>query len=65
MWDYGKISEINQVGLAIRFIKTNKKLDNALKTKNWAVVAYYYNGELYKKYNYDTRLQTSYNKFKI
>lgn len=63
MWDFAKISEANQVELAIRFIKSNTKLDGALKSKNWPIVAYYYNGELYKKYNYDSRLKESFLKY--
>jgi hypothetical protein len=61
MWDYAKESEANQVELAIRFIKRNPKLDQALKNNDWATVAYYYNGSGYKKYNYDIRLQRAYN----
>lgn len=56
MWDYAKVSERNQLDLAMRFIKSNKKLDNALKTGDAATFAYYYNGSQYKKYKYDTRL---------
>lgn len=56
MWDYAKVSERNQLDLAIRFIKSNKKLDNALKNGDAATFAYYYNGSKYKKYKYDTRL---------
>lgn len=60
MWDYGKVSEANQVDLGIRFIKANVKLDKALREKDWPTFAYYYNGEGYKKYNYDTRLAQEY-----
>lgn len=60
MWDYAKQSEANQIDLAIRFIKLNKKLDAALKNKDWPTVAYYYNGSAYKKFNYDTRLLLAY-----
>ncbi len=56
MWDHAKVSEANQVDIAIRFIKLNPKLDAALKNKDWPTVAYYYNGSGYKKYNYDHRL---------
>ena len=56
MWDFAKLSERNQLELAIRFIKSNKKLDNALKMGDAATFAYYYNGSQYKKYKYDTRL---------
>jgi hypothetical protein len=57
MWDYAKISERNQVELAIRFIKSNPKMDKALKNGDSATFAYYYNGSQYKKYKYDTRLK--------
>lgn len=56
MWDYAKVSEKNQLDLAIRFIKSNPKLDKALKNGDAATFAYYYNGSQYKKYKYDTRL---------
>jgi len=62
MWDYAKENEANQVDIAIRFIKRNAKLDKALKNKDWATVAFYYNGAGYKKFNYDTRLAAEYKK---
>lgn len=64
MWDFAKQSEANQLELGIRFIKSNKKLDNALKNKDWATFAYFYNGAQYKKFNYDTRMAVAYKKFK-
>lgn len=60
MWDYAKISEANQLDIAVRFIKSNPKMDKALKNKDWATFAYYYNGSQYKKFNYDSRLLTAY-----
>jgi len=60
MWDYAKESEANQVDIAIRFMKKKKALDKALKNKDWAVFAYNYNGEQYKKFKYDTRLEAAY-----
>lgn len=56
MWDYAKVSERNQVELAIRFIKSIPKLDKALKQGDAAAFAYYYNGSGYKQFKYDTRL---------
>jgi len=56
MWDYAKVSERNQLDIAIRFIKSNKKLDNALKQGDASTFAYYYNGSGYKQFKYDTRL---------
>jgi len=64
MWDFAKVSEANQVELAIRFIKTNPKLDAAVKNKEWATVAYYYNGPKYKTNNYDNKLANAYLKYR-
>lgn len=60
MWDYAKESEANQLDLGIRFIKSNPKLDIALKAKDWRTFAYYYNGEQYEKFNYHNRLAIAY-----
>lgn len=63
MWDYAKVSESNQVDLGIRFIQSNKKLDAALRNKDWATFAYFYNGQGYRTYKYDTKLAAAYKKF--
>ena len=63
MWDYAKQSEANQVDMAIRFIKSNTKLDAGVRFKNWNTVAYYYNGAKYKDFKYDSRLLTAYVKY--
>ena len=57
MWDFAKESEANQVDLALRFIKANPKLDQAVKSNDFTLIAYYYNGAGYKKFNYDERLK--------
>lgn len=59
MWDYAKVSEYNQLDLAIRFIKNKPKLDNAIKTGDAETAAYHYNGEQYRKFNYHTRLKNA------
>lgn len=64
MWDFAKESEANQVELAIRFIKSNAKLERAVILKDFPTVAFYYNGSGYKKYNYDTRLLRAWMKYK-
>lgn len=71
MWDFAKVSEKNQVELGIKFIKTNSNLYNALKEKNWHLVAYYYNGSSYKKMAekwkrepYNISMEKAYNKYK-
>lgn len=63
MWDFAKESEANQLELGLKFISSNPKMLKALQTNDWAKFAYYYNGEQYKKYNYDTRLSKEYAKF--
>jgi hypothetical protein len=60
MWDFAKESEHNQVLLAIKWIKTVAPLDLAIKNKDWQKIAYYYNGENYRAYRYDTRLLSAY-----
>lgn len=57
MWDYAKTSEVNQLRLGLRFIKTNKKMYNAIITGDWDTFAYFYNGEQYKKFDYANRLR--------
>lgn len=56
MWDFAKEGESNQLELGLIFIKKNPKLHNAMLTGNAAKFAYSYNGELYKKYDYDNKL---------
>lgn len=60
MWDDAKVSEANQVAQAVKWIKTVPKLDKALKAKDWAMVAYYYNGANYRQFHYDDRLIAAY-----
>jgi hypothetical protein len=60
MWDYAKVSEANQVEIAIRFIKSKKELDHALVLKNWPNVALYYNGENFWKHKYHIKLRDEY-----
>ena len=63
MWDFAKISEANQLELALKFIQYNEKLEYGLLTKNWQAVAYYYNGAKYKMNNYDVKLENAYKKY--
>jgi hypothetical protein len=60
MWDYAKVSEANQVEIAIRFIKSKRELDHALVLKNWPNVALYYNGENFWKLKYHIKLRDEY-----
>jgi hypothetical protein len=54
-------SEANQVAGMLGFIKSKPAMAAALKKKDWAVLAYYYNGAGYKAFNYDRRLAAAYN----
>lgn len=60
MWDFAKLSEYNQVILALRWIKIVPNLSKALIVKDWQKVAYYYNGSAFKSFNYDTKLAKAY-----
>jgi len=61
MWDYAKISEKNQIELALRFIKMNPSLYQAVKEHDFKQIAFSYNGKNYPKFNYDRRLETAFN----
>jgi hypothetical protein len=58
-----KRSAIAQLNAFVGFIEANN-LAQYLRSKNWAAFAYRYNGPGYKANNYDTKLETYYNKFK-
>ena len=67
MWTFARVSEANQLELVLRFIKANAKLEKAVKTKNWTLMATYYNGgafrELAEKNHftpYDEQMKTQY-----
>jgi hypothetical protein len=62
MWDFAKESEANQLELGLKFIKSNPKMYNGLKSNDFKTFAYYYNGSQYEKFNYANRMQSSYNK---
>lgn len=71
MWDFMKASIENQIECLIRFIKSyNAKLFNAFVTRNYHLMAYYYNGSAYavmakkwKREPYNISLEKAYNKF--
>src|SRR5690606_6597036 len=71
MWDEFKKGEYYQVGAMISFIKSNKNLWDAIKNKNYHLMAYYYNGSGYKKLAqqlgtvpYDKKIEDKYNEIK-
>lgn len=70
MWDDAKRGEYQQLLQMVRFIKSMPALYNALKAKNWHLVATYYNGsgykELAKKYGrepYNISMEKAYKKY--
>jgi hypothetical protein len=63
MWDSFKASEYNQVLGGAKFIQSQPALFKALVRRDWAKVAYYYNGENYKSNNYDVHLANAYAKY--
>lgn len=63
MWDFAKVSEVNQVELGIKFIEANPSLKVAVLKKDWAMFAYYYNGSGYKRNQYDIKLKMAYEHF--
>lgn len=60
MVKFAEESEANQLELGLKFIKTNPKMDKALRNKDFETFAYYYNGEQFKKFNYDVRMEEAY-----
>ena len=71
MWNDAKKGLSEQVNQIVKFIKSDRNLELALRNKNWSQVAKLYNGSDYKKlakkYNripYDQSMQIAYNKFK-
>jgi hypothetical protein len=56
-------SEQTQLTALGRFIANNSPLKKAVQIKDWPTIARIYNGSDYKKFNYDEKLQTAYEKF--
>lgn len=65
MWDDFKTGEYAQVKGAANFIKNTPALWTALKAKDWARVAYYYNGANYAVNKYDVKLAAAYQKYSV
>lgn len=63
MYDDFKKGEAQQVQGAANFIKNNPSLLNAIKIKDWAKAAHYYNGAGYAVNKYDTKLANAYIKY--
>lgn len=64
MYNSFKESEINQLRGMIKFIVNNKQMYLALCRLDWETFARLYNGPGYKKYSYDDKLRTTYEKIK-
>jgi hypothetical protein len=65
MWDDFKKGDYQQVAGGARFIKNTPALYQALRNKDWAKVAYYYNGPNYAVNNYDNKLSAAYSKYSV
>jgi len=59
-----KISEYYQLKGMLRFVGSQKTMLGALQRKDWATFAKLYNGKDYKKFDYDNRLASAYEKAK-
>lgn len=57
-------SEGGQLRAFEGFILSNPRILQALKKKNWATFAYYYNGPGYKKNNYNLKIAMAYARIK-
>lgn len=71
MWDDAKKGEYQQVLQMVRFIRSLPALLKALQTKDWHLVATYYNGSGYKQLAkkcgrdpYNISLEKAYNRYK-
>ena len=71
MWEDAKKGEDRQVWQMAEFIRTDKRLTNALRSKNWHLVATYYNGAKYREQAarlkivpYDKQMERAYNQYK-
>jgi hypothetical protein len=60
MVDAFKTGEEEQVRGMLNFIKSNRKLNSAIKNKDWRTFAYYYNGPKYQINRYDVKLSRAY-----
>jgi len=70
MWDDAKTGLDRQVWQMAKFIATDNRLVNALRLKNWHLVATYYNGAGYRQLAakigrepYDISMQKAYEKY--
>lgn len=71
MWEDALLGLSNQIMQMVAFIKSNKKLFDALNNHDWSTCAYYYNGSGYKQLAkklgitpYDIQLANAYAKYK-
>ena len=56
-------SELEHLKAFVNFVKSDPGQVTALQKQDWADFAARYNGKAYKKNNYDTRLETAYQKY--
>lgn len=60
MYDDFKKGEYEQIKGACNFIKNTPPLYKAMKAKDFSGIAYYYNGKLYYKNQYDVKIKQVY-----
>ena len=72
MWNDAKKGVERQIWQMAKFIVTDPRLINALRTKNWHLVAIYYNGAGYRELAarigrepYDISLEKAYRKYQL
>ena len=56
------VSEKNHLKAFVAYCKSDKQGLKALREKNWADFATFYNGPKYFKYSYDTSIKANYEK---
>ena len=58
-----KKSLLLQVEAFIAFVRADRRLLSAIRNRNWSEFARIYNGPSYRKYRYDEKMRTNYQKY--
>ncbi|MEH3040499.1 MAG: N-acetylmuramidase family protein [Sphingomonas paucimobilis] len=61
--DAMKKSLLLQVEAFLAFVRADRRLLSAIRSRNWPEFARIYNGPSYKKYKYDEKMRTNYQKY--
>lgn len=59
------ISEREHLKAFVKFVKADRNLQKAAISKDWTTFARIYNGPDYKKYDYDTKMESAYKKYSL